>query len=206
MKRKQHTAEDAREVQESLNVKGFGVEVSGDGEYFRLYFGKSGNDGILLFCDSACSDAYSVDGAIALFNSMLEEIEETQIRWRGIVAAALNLGFDSGYYTDLDSVLIDAEAYIIKNTEIEDCGYFVVSDFWQNHYHNSTTVTYYDDDNQCCFDGTVAIADDYERNTWYRLVNNKLQEVEWMCHADPDVYVCLDKIVTSQGKVVILIA
>lgn len=202
-----HTNEEAFEIQKNLannaGELGFEVQVSVDEEYFRLTF-----KGELISADSANSDLYEAESALAAFDSELEPIADYITRWTGVVAKAIEDGFTfNASNTDLDSILINAEAFLIKKTPLDECEHDIVSDFWSNFRGQSQSLEWYDEDNNCCVSvwGQI-IADRYKDRSFYRVKDGKLTKAAWYEDDDEDVYTYLDTVVTTRGKVVMLLA
>ena len=196
-----YTYKDAQEVQDNLNVNGFEVKVSADGEYFRLEI--AGNP---IVADSANADLYDIESATAAFNDRLESISEPT-RWAGIVRAAIERGFTFKTREDLDNVFVNAEKFIIDNTPFEERSYDIVTDFWQNFHGPQQSLEWYDEDGECCVSswGQI-IGDSFKDRTYYRLKDGKLTKAEWFENEDEDVFTYLDTVVTTKGEVVTLIA
>lgn len=193
-----YTSEDAKYIQDNLNVEGFEVKVAVAGDYFRLEF-----EGMLIDGDSANSDLYDTETAICAFNDVLENVSK---RWIGVVKAAIAKGF-TFCSTDLDAVLVDAENYIINATPFEERGFDVVNDFWNNFRGQSQSLEWCDEDGECCVSswGQI-IGDSFKDRTYYRLKDGKLTKAEWFENEEEDVFTYLDTVVTTKGKVVTLIA
>ena len=201
-----HTYQEALEVQHSLannaDELGFEVEVSADDEYFRLTFKK-----MLISADSANSDLYDVDSAIAAFDSELEEIADCIKRWTGVVGKAVEDGFTFNSHWGLDNVLINAEKFLIDATPVEERDYDIVPDFWSNFRGQSQSLEWYDEDNQCCVsESGQIIADQYRDRSFFRVKDGKLSKAEWYEDDQDDVFTYLDVVVTTRGKVVMLLA
>lgn len=193
-----YTNEDAKYIQDNLNVEGFEVKVAVAGDYFRLEF-----EGMLIDGDSANSDLYDTETAICAFNDVLENVSK---RWIGVVKAAITKGF-TFCNPDLDTVLVDAENYIINATPFEERNFDVVGDFWNNFRGQSQSLEWYDEDGECCTAqwGQI-IADRYQDRSYYRREGNKLTPAQWFESEDENVFVYLDTVVTTKGEVVTLIA
>lgn len=111
----QHTNKEIEYIKANLNVKGFDVEISADGEFFTLVVDHLHP----IVHDSACSDCYDADGAIGIFNSYLDGLVQPE-RWLGVVKEAIGRGFSFPCNSDLDNILVDAEKYIIDSYDVED--------------------------------------------------------------------------------------
>lgn len=198
--RKKYTYDDVTYIQDNLDIEGFEVCLSIDEEYFKLKF-----EGIWIFDDSACNDAYDPDTAIALFNDKLSKIEVEPHYWRGVVKAAIGKGFTFTTHTDLDAVVVEAENFLVKETPFEDREYSIVPEF--NFRGQSQSLEWRDEDNiLCTAQWGEIISSDWRRRSYYRLKDKKLTKAEWFENGDEDVYTYLDTVVTSKGKVVTLIA
>lgn len=195
-----HTADEAKSIEAKLVRKGFSVEVSVDGEYFKLMLGTTP-----ICADSANSDLYDTTLALASFNEILEQIDAPK-RWIGVVNAAIARGFVLRHPTDVEQTLLDAEKFIIGQVPFELRSHEVVPDFWDNFNGSSATITWYDEDGECCLDSSQVFADNVSQRTFYRLVGRELKPESHIYRGDEDVYMYLDTIVTTKGEVVTLVA
>ena len=183
-------------AQNLITNEGFDVKISADGEYFRLYF-----CGCPVIADSANPDLYDTESTLATFNDYLEEYITP--RWIGVVKAAIEIGYSFNENENVDDILVNAEQYLIENTEADDITAEVVPEFWEHKNH----LEWYDDRNICCLDvfGEI-ISTDYHGWNYFRLAGNKPTPAGWWESDDEDVYVFLSYAVTSDGKVKMLLA
>lgn len=193
------TYDDIRKINGYLHnlVNGqlFTAELSIDGEYVNLFF-----NGCKISQDSGNEDLYSPDSAMEAFEAVISELPE---RWVGVMKAAMAAGFVPTLNLDLEAMFIDAEHYLIINTEDEDCKVDVVPDFWDNPQY----LMWMDEDNNTCTEqwGQI-IADNPRDRTYYRYQDGKLSPAKYYESEDADVYTYLDKVVDGKGHVWILLA
>lgn len=172
----------------------FTAELSVDGEYVNLLF-----NGCKVYQDSANEDMYSQESAQAAFEDIISEFSN---RWVGVMKAAMAAGFVPTQNLVLEAMLIEAEHYLVINTEDEDCKVDVVQDFWDNPRY----LMWMDKDNNVCVEewGEI-ISNDYRSRTYYRYQDGKLTPAKYYESEDADVYTYLKKVVDGKGQVWILI-
>lgn len=173
---------------------GFTAELAVSGDYYKLTY-----KGETLYQDSACEECYDEADAEVFFNELIDSISE---REQGILKSAIEDGFIVPSNCAFENLGIEAENYLIENTPEEDKFIDVVTDFWSTPNY----LFWMDEDNNVCIDASGEIvSNDYKLRSYYRYDGKKLEKVSWAWASDEDVYCYLDTVVTTRGKVVILI-
>ena len=173
---------------------GFTAELAVSGDYYKLTY-----KGETLYQDSACEECYDEADAEVFFNELIDSLSE---REQGILKRAIEDGFIVPSNCAFENLGIEAENYILENTDEEDKSIEIVSDFWSSPNH----LFWMDEDNNVCVDASGEIVcNDFKLRSYYRYDGKKLEKVSWAWADDEDVYCYIDTVVTTRGEVVILI-
>ena len=178
---------------------GFSAEPTISGDYYKLCY-----KGETLYQDSACDDLYDEETAEAFFNEILDK---QGARKCNVIKAAIDKGFQvsSNIIYDLDNVFVDAENFIIKNTDIKDCKVDIIDFNWGGANGNQS-LYWCDAHNNVCIDefGRI-LGDDDKRWSYYRYDGNQLSGAEWVESDDENVYVFVGQCVDTDGNVWVLL-
>ena len=179
---------------------GFTAELAVCGDYYKMVC-----NGQTIYQDSAEEDSYDEDSAEAFFNGLLEEKGE---RACNIIRIAIEKGMSvhSSLINEIDSIFVDAEKFIIDNTEDGDCKYDIV-DFNWGGANGQQSLYWCDEHNNVCVDewGQI-VGEDEKQWDWRKVKDGKLEKIEWFEREDEDCYIVVEKCVDTDGQVWILLA